>query len=513
MKKLYATIACAALAMTAFGAQKTIVNGTKVACHADAKVVSLRKVTPTVKAAPQKAHAFASVADVLGSYKWVGEPVLSGDEETPSGKVIIEAAETGGNDVIIKNIYETYSVKATVDLTAGTITIPKQFIWHDDQYNQDEYLYKAVRVQEGEDTKTVLTDEPLVGTFDAEAGTFSIADIMWIGDVDGYWLAAQNMVFTYMEHDYEVTIKDYTDCLKDKFSIALEPAADVALMKTFFVPGMYEAASAVSTDALKDSGKDACTLNYDITDKTHGIWTFGVLSFDAAGVQQESKLAYVYVENEDPAKWKDYGIAAYTDDYLASVIPAYFESETISVPIEQNVDKPGYYRLVNPYENYGVMIYVNQHKHAEGYENNHYLYIDASKPQRVYIEPSALGFDFNSGMGIAGCMVDILRGNGFDDDLISDLGYFGTLEDELILFPKESLYLTMLKALPGAYQANSSGKFLVDLSTAGVGHIATDEATAPVEYYNLQGMRISNPKAGQLVIRRQGSKADKILVK
>lgn len=40
--------------------------------------------------------------------------------------------------------------------------------------------------------------------------------------------------------------------------------------------------------------------------------------------------------------------------------------------------------------------------------------------------------------------------------------------------------------------------------------INADE-NAPVEYYNLQGMRINEPAAGQVVIRRQGSKVSKIV--
>ncbi|MDE6346495.1 MAG: hypothetical protein K2L55_07490 [Muribaculaceae bacterium] len=39
--------------------------------------------------------------------------------------------------------------------------------------------------------------------------------------------------------------------------------------------------------------------------------------------------------------------------------------------------------------------------------------------------------------------------------------------------------------------------------------ISNDE---PIEYFNLQGMKISHPQSGTLVIRRQGSKTDKIIV-
>lgn len=41
--------------------------------------------------------------------------------------------------------------------------------------------------------------------------------------------------------------------------------------------------------------------------------------------------------------------------------------------------------------------------------------------------------------------------------------------------------------------------------------IAEDEA--PVTYYNLQGQPVENPVPGTVVIRRQGDKVSKILVK
>ena len=47
--------------------------------------------------------------------------------------------------------------------------------------------------------------------------------------------------------------------------------------------------------------------------------------------------------------------------------------------------------------------------------------------------------------------------------------------------------------------------------TAGIEDITVDN-NAPVEYYNLQGMRVENPANG-IFIRRQGNKATKILVK
>ena len=47
----------------------------------------------------------------------------------------------------------------------------------------------------------------------------------------------------------------------------------------------------------------------------------------------------------------------------------------------------------------------------------------------------------------------------------------------------------------------------------GVGSIAADDRNAPVEYYNLQGIRVSAPSASGFYIVRQGSKVEKIFVK
>lgn len=45
-----------------------------------------------------------------------------------------------------------------------------------------------------------------------------------------------------------------------------------------------------------------------------------------------------------------------------------------------------------------------------------------------------------------------------------------------------------------------------------VNDIETNNSEAPVEYFNLQGVRIDNPTPGTLVIRRQGTNVDKVIL-
>lgn len=48
---------------------------------------------------------------------------------------------------------------------------------------------------------------------------------------------------------------------------------------------------------------------------------------------------------------------------------------------------------------------------------------------------------------------------------------------------------------------------------AGIANVAVDNENAPVEYYNLQGIRVNQPAAGSIVIMKQGTKTSKFIVR
>lgn len=50
-----------------------------------------------------------------------------------------------------------------------------------------------------------------------------------------------------------------------------------------------------------------------------------------------------------------------------------------------------------------------------------------------------------------------------------------------------------------------------DMAQSGIDGIVDDSATAPAEYYDLFGRKVTDPAKGQVVIRRQGNKAEKIV--
>ncbi|MDE6369905.1 MAG: hypothetical protein K2K92_00265, partial [Duncaniella sp.] len=66
--------------------------------------------------------------------------------------------------------------------------------------------------------------------------------------------------------------------------------------------------------------------------------------------------------------------------------------------------------------------------------------------------------------------------------------------------------------LPVSTTTELSSKFATyTKEQSGLQNIAAEDADAPVEYYNLQGIRVENPANG-LYIRRQGSKVEKVIL-
>ncbi len=61
---------------------------------------------------------------------------------------------------------------------------------------------------------------------------------------------------------------------------------------------------------------------------------------------------------------------------------------------------------------------------------------------------------------------------------------------------------------PGLYLMTS----FINVTSSSLDNIGTDDSGAPVEYYNLQGIRVTDPAPG-IYIRRQGSRVSKVYVR
>lgn len=85
-----------------------------------------------------------------------------------------------------------------------------------------------------------------------------------------------------------------------------------------------------------------------------------------------------------------------------------------------------------------------------------------------------------------------------------------------LTFPVKSMLL--YASTPQKYYYASAAPCVLVITKSGdasgiSGIVSDEDNNAPAEYFNLQGVRVANPEAGQLVICRQGDKVSKILVK
>lgn len=163
-----------------------------------------------------------------------------------------------------------------------------------------------------------------------------------------------------------------------------------------------------------------------------------------------------------------------------------------------------------------------------------YLTINGMAARSNVFEPMELTCDVNNGTQSA---VDQLAGSFYTDESYTttfDVYYFnGDATTSMTVNSSTSLDngVTVLSFGDVLYlwvkeDGDKGGmlawaepviKFNVDFGLGGPAAIegvsADVDANAPVEFFNIQGQRIDNPANGQLVIRRQGSKVEKLIVR
>lgn len=245
--------------------------------------------------------------------------------------------------------------------------------------------------------------------------------------------------------------------------------------------------------------------------------------------------------------WDFYGTATYYDPFCYG----YFGLTSNKVPyipelkvdVEKNNQEEGYYRIVNPYATFGgVRFGSDTDPNLLLYEpetvggNDFNLYFHADDKGNAYIDTFTTGLIWVF-LNDAGSQVyiPITIGALANDDIESEGSYdaaiaaypedFGTFKEGVLYFPcdmseadkENSSYYSPLYF---AVTKNNSFNIFFDqpilkMDDSAIRDIVNDaavDANAPVEYFNLQGIRVANPENG-LYIRRQGRTVSKVLVK
>ena len=336
-----------------------------------------------------------------------------------------------------------------------------------------------------------------------------------------YYASSQDMVIA-LPGAKDYTIKLHTFNCPEDAGIELDDAttqvfgiesgADVATIYMGFIPGHY---TFTLDDAalIKQYGQGATGgsrfLTYTETTEI-GIYTLYAAAFDATGTARAVASDFFLINYDDSDNWEYAGTATYTESMLCATyqeVPA----EDLDMLYQVNKENPGMIRLVEPYAYHsgsgGILTPHDTH--------SHYIYIDATNENAVKVKPSALGIDCGYGSAVIWSPADILSSQGVDDAKIAEQGYFGKKEGNKIHFDDEKILLGERGYMNGKFFTTK--EFNVTLkpdSSDGVGSVAIeDNSNAPVEYYNLQGVRVNAPTAGGVYIRRQGTTTNKTLVR
>lgn len=490
----------------------------------------LTKIAVPAKA-PMKAHAFNTINDVYGTYncQWINNSYDASPNNASSQVTIVrDTNKTDPNAILINNYFAGIALEATVDLANKTITIPVQNTGftadNGDVWFFMSYYYPLDGDWQASSFKfavnaTLNSDGSIV----LDSGDTTYGFGIWAGS--DYWSWDIYTVHRRAVWNYAGPVVDYSftaqmdECVhNNSIDLKITPGSDVATMKYNIYKGSYPA----NDNNLSVASGTAASIDKNfngsikIKDYANGLYTLFLISYDADGNLKYGESYVLSIIDDEPGEWADFCTASYTDDILPSVYDDIY-IETYDVDVQYNTQKQNLIRVVEPYTRYNS---ANKHK----CDHPHYLYIDASNPNRVVFQTSPLGFTHSNssdfGHLLCTSKAQQEREKGTSDDDIEVMGYFGKMETTsraaenfVITFPKSSL-VTFFKNSGDEYGGNDSNSFRLELTSpipTSIKEIGSDDVNAPVVYYNLQGMRINEPAKGQVVIRRQGNKSEKII--
>lgn len=311
--------------------------------------------------------------------------------------------------------------------------------------------------------------------------------------------------------DYRFKISATKSCSDDnvfEYEIT-DVGPDLKSFKAYVKPGYFTGSDEEIANAAKN-GTDAVAGANTCTADKRGRYTLIITGFNEDGEAVSTNSTYFYIMDDEKGQWESVGLAVYYEDVLGSIYPD-MTTEKLAVEVEVHKDRPGYYRVVDPYKNHPYFqYYLDMYRPHSNHK--HYLYVNAEDPDAVFIEDTPAGVNLGYGDASIMSMSYVHLQNGKSKEEISEMGLFGELSGREITFPENSLVLVERHYKNGIMVTAPAPMFRITLpKNAGINDIVVDDSNAPVEYFNLQGVRVDNPSNG-VFIRRQGSKSEKVIL-
>lgn len=309
--------------------------------------------------------------------------------------------------------------------------------------------------------------------------------------------------------DYAFSVSSVYCSDRDVAYCNLKSGADIATIKGIVLSGHYTIDNNEGYVAQNGQEFAATVPSISLTPTAPGLYTFLFVALDADENIVGKGQAYAMWYSTDDSDWADCGTISFNE----GIYPASYSDiaeETLTGTLQESISTPGYFRIKNAYSTHSALTPIEHTTHP------HYIYLNATDPEYVYIEASAIGAGTqNYGLGVI-----FSRGWKFLSQKTDAMaaGYGGKYDKEAktITFPADEMYLGEEQYSNGAFYRGSSAMTFDMSGYSAINNVLSDadaDVNAPVEFFNLQGVRVANPTEGQLVIRRQGTKVEKVVLK
>lgn len=312
--------------------------------------------------------------------------------------------------------------------------------------------------------------------------------------------------------DYSMTFALQSQCLRErKVHGSLTVGTDIAKVKYVVVPNYQEDEIMGALGEVAESGFDFAPrgdFSYDMSEANKE--TIILVGLNRDGQQVAYAWSSYYFLDDDATAWEDCGKATLNVGFMKSMYNV--EDESLEVTLQRNVKTPSIIRIVGPFEN---SKYNGSNRHNCGLL--HYITVNATDPKCIYVQEGPVGVDYGNGLIRLSSTAEYYLGAGFDWEEIVELECGAVLgEDNVLTFPNESLLISMFNYSNGDWfmvqNADTSIKLPADFDLLGVSDITIDDnADAPTRVYNLQGIPINNPEAGQVYIVVRGNHSSKVV--
>lgn len=359
---------------------------------------------------------------------------------------------------------------------------------------------------------------------DATSGTYTMSYNMNDNTQVVFRMVTGRKTGTALNTAFEQMINDLADVPAD-IVVSTQKEATVTIPVTSYRKGQYTLLVGYTHDGKNYSGFGLNTLRIFDED----------LEYYAAGNAQYTDCsmydALPPVFGEDSYS----SLAALFQSELGLTLPDLNDTYTVTVPLQASSEVEGQYRLLHPYAEY-FNTYLSQLVEYDVVSDN--LVFNAADASKCFILPSATGIWFSTESG-AEIMMVLGSTNKMQGGNTNSADVWGTYANGEITFPEPIIpedatsLEDVTSGISWSQATFNSGSGTVTYkewsevslypevckiaaALAGVENVAADaefDANAPVEYFNLQGIRVAAPEAGQLLIKRQGKKAEKVVIR